>query len=106
MIDERIREIEEQAKQMIAEGQRLADLKDKLQKLGWCMSAGHTWQLGMDDYDAVEGNISHVFQVSLICVHCGSRVMIRDNEGSDVYYSIGNKVSDLLSEPEESQQEE
>ena len=54
----------------------------------------------------MEGNISHVFHVSLICAHCGSRVMIRDNEGSDVYYSIGNKVSDLLSEPEENQQEE
>ena len=33
MIEDKIREIEEQAKRMIEEGQKLADLKDTLQKL-------------------------------------------------------------------------
>ena len=111
MIEEKIKQIEEQAKRMIEEGQKLANLKDTLQKLEQCMDVGHSWQLGMGSVSdmspngGVQGNISDVFEIPLYCTNCGARVVMKDGRGADVYYAMGNKVSDLLSSDEEVQEE-
>ena len=111
MIEDKIREIEEQAKRMIEEGQKLANLKDTLQKLEQCMDVGHSWQLGMGNVSdmspngGVQGNISKVFEVPLYCTNCGARVVMKNSDGADVYYAMGNKVSELLSSDDEVQEE-
>ena len=69
MIEDKIKQIEEQARKMIEEGQKLANLKDTLQKLEQCMEVGHSWQPGMGNVRSdmspnggVQGNISDVSQ--------------------------------------------
>jgi len=110
MIEDKIRQIEEQARQMIEEGQKLANLKDTLQKLEQCMQSGHVWQLGMGNTSelspnsGVQGNISDVFEIPLYCINCGARVVMKDGKGADVYYAMGNKVSELLRSDDDEQE--
>tara|TARA_R100001163_G_scaffold9104_4_gene8796 strand:+ start:657 stop:998 length:342 start_codon:yes stop_codon:yes gene_type:complete len=113
VIEDKIKQIEEQAKKMIEEGQKLASLKDTLQKLEQCMESGHDWRLGMGNTNnyrteiiGVQGNISDVFEIPLYCTNCGSRVVMKDKEGADVYYAMGNKVSELLGGDDDEIQEE
>ena len=56
MIEDKIKQIEEQARKMIEEGQKLANLKDTLQKLEQCMEVGHSWQLGMGNVSDMSPN--------------------------------------------------
>jgi len=110
MIEDKIRQIEEQARQMIEEGQKLANLKDTLQKLEQCMQNGHVWQLGMGNVSdmspngGVQSNISDVFEIPLYCTNCGARVVMKDGNGADVYYAMGNKVSELLGSEDDEQE--
>lgn len=110
MIEDKIKQIEEQARKMIEEGQKLANLKDTLQKLEQCMEVGHSWQLGMGNVSemspngGVQGNISDVFEIPLYCTNCGARVVMKDGKGADVYYAMGNKVSDLLRSEDDEQE--
>ena len=114
MIEDKIREIEEQAKRMLEEGHKLSSLKETLEALALCSEKGkHAWELthientdssGVLSYD--HHNLSLLFGVTLICNLCESRVSLKDENGAEVYYAIGNKVSDLLEEDEDDKQKE
>jgi hypothetical protein len=112
MIEDKIREIEEQAKRMIEEGHRLSSLKETLEALALCSEKGiHNWELSHieNEHQHILGEkhyLSMLYGVTLMCSVCGSRVSLKDENGAEVYYAIGNKVSDLLEEDEDDKQKE
>ena len=92
MIEDKIREIEEQAKRMLEEGQQLASLKETLEALAVCGQHGHSWELGLE----TNSTISAVFEISLICKKCESRVIMKNPLGTQIYWSMGKTVDELL----------
>lgn len=92
MIEDKIREIEEQAKRMLEEGQKLASLKETLEALSICGEKGHSWELGYEH----KSNITSVFEINLICRNCESRVVMKNPLGTEIYWAMGKTVGELL----------